>query len=162
MKPPPALGAFPLAFALLAAGPATAQDNDALRDTLRVHARVVAQCVIHADDLDFGVYSSTGGSDATAFVSIRCTPGVNALVALNGGESGNVQARRMSGPSVLSYQLYRDPGRRTVFGDRRVDQMTAIQTNGAWQRIPVYGRAPSGQQPKAGAYRDVVSATIAY
>jgi spore coat protein U-like protein len=140
----------------LGAGP------DDLQDNLSVHARVVAQCLLQADDLNFGVYSPALGTTASTTISVQCTPGVQGKIALDGGGSGDPDNRAMTGPERLNYQLYREAGRQTVFANRRLNEMVQIVGDGRWQRVPVFGAVPQGQNVRPGDYRDVVTATVTY
>jgi spore coat protein U domain-containing protein, fimbrial subunit CupE1/2/3/6 len=143
-------------------GAAHAADHDSMDDLLSVHARVVAQCVLLADDLNFGVYSSVQDSTATTTISVQCTPGVQGKISLDGGNVGDPDKRAMSGPGKLNYQLYREAGRQTVFANRRLNEMVQIVGDGRWQRVSVFGAVPKGQTVPPGSYHDVVTATVTY
>jgi spore coat protein U-like protein len=151
-----------LAIALpLATGPGVAVAQSNLLYPLVAHARVVAQCGIQAQDLDFGDYSPFAGNQAQTWIEVRCTPGIRATLTLDGGGSGDTDNRRMIGPGRLAYQLYRDASHRRPFGDQRRDD-EVIRADGLLQRVPVYGDAPSGQLAPPGAYRDTIVMTITY
>lgn len=73
--------------------------------------------------------------------------------------SGPVARREMShaaNPSAkLVYNIYRDAGRRQVWGNRLNADTEAFTFNGSESRVlSVYGRIPGHQDLHAGAYSD--------
>ena len=57
--------------------------------TFKVLARVEANCVVTATDLDFGAYTSPGGAQllATTPLRVTCTPSTTYHVGLDQGQS---------------------------------------------------------------------------
>ena len=83
-----------------------------------------AACTVSANLLAFGVYPPFSGTptDSTGEVRVQCSSGFTGLytIALNAGlnSGGSFANRQMaSGANRLSYQLYRDAARTSVWGD---------------------------------------------
>lgn len=136
--------------------------------TFNVTANVVATCSVTATDLAFGNYDAASGTptDASSTVNVTCTNNHGYTVALDAGtgSGATVAVRRMTnGANTLDYSMYTDAGRTTVWGDGTLSTSTQAGTgNGAAQALTVYGRIPVGQYVTAGAYSDVVTATVTY
>jgi outer membrane usher protein len=131
---------------------------------------VTNTCDIHtvaATDVDFGSVASTAvNTDATGQLNVTCTPLAAYTIALGNGQNGaSVSTRKMKdgGANLIPYQLYkaaaRGPG--DVWGSTVGTDVYSGTGTGAAQAIPVYGRVPAANVP-AGAYNDVVTATITY
>jgi len=128
-----------------------------------VRAQVVADCQVTAQDLNFGVYSSAAASTATTVVTVRCTPGSAATVSLDGGGSGNPQARRMSGPANLNYQVFRDAALQDPINTAGAAwQLSGQENTGQTVTYTVYGQTPAGQVVPAGNYVDMVRVTVQF
>jgi len=142
----------------LAAGSAMAASTST---TFTVSATVVASCSVSATNLAFGSYTGSAHVDQTSTVSVTCTNGTDYSVALNDGANASGSTRRMvsSGSNYLSYEMYSDAGRTTVWN--AAAQVTGTG-NGAAQSLTVYGRIPSGQSVPAGSYSDTVQVTVTY
>jgi spore coat protein U-like protein len=69
-----------------------------------------------------------------------------------------------SGSNSLTYGLYTNAARTTVWGDGTGSTATVTNTgSGSAQNFTVYGRIPAGQtSTPAGIYADTVSVTITY
>lgn len=137
---------------------------------LVVAAAVNVRCAIAVTPLSFGPYLAVANVDASTGIVVNCTPGGRrARIALGQGAHPALGSdplvnplRRMEGPTVgvdfLSYQLYSDAGRATVWTEN------PIVGPGAPQAYPktwtVYGRVPAGQVVNAGVYTDTVVVTL--
>ena len=139
--------------AILAAPAAFAQTA-----TLNVSAEVQASCILTGNSLDFGIYTTTGGSpsDSQTSFTYSCTEGTDISLTLDGGEGGGGDGRAMTGAGgELAYELHKTPARNDLWG---------IGTNGVEisdtelgeQAVFVYGRIPAGQQAAPGSYTDTV------
>lgn len=149
-----------IAAATLAPGTVLAQTKTA---QFAVRAQVVADCQVTAQDLNFGVYSSATASTATTVVTVRCTPGSAATVSLDGGGSGNPQARRMSGPANLNYQVFRDAALQDPINTAGAAwQLSGQENTGQTVTYTVYGQTPAGQVVPAGNYVDMVRVTVQF
>ena len=136
--------------------------------TLTVSASVSKNCTISTAPVNFGAYdpvtaNATTPLDGLGSVTVTCTKGAPAKVGLGVGSNAQGTTRRMSlsGTAYLTYELYRDTSRTTVWGDT-VD--TALDLPAAPDRNPrtytVYGRVPSAQDATVGTYSDTVVATV--
>jgi spore coat protein U-like protein len=160
-----ARAAFAARFLLVLVATASAQPARAAedRDVLTVTATVLSACSLSGGALNFGVYTSGQTSDVNADGTINFVNCSGTLTfALDGGGSGNVNARQMSmGASRLNYQIYRNPPRNAVWGtgaDAQVQILFGAQ-NGF---VTVYGRIPAGQIVAEGTYTDTVNITLTF
>ena len=135
---------------------------------LSVSANVVKNCTITTAPVAFGNYdpvaaNATAPLDGVGTVTVTCTKGAPAKVGLGVGNNSQGTTRRMNGgtDAYLTYELYKDTGRATVWGDT-ID--TALDVPAAPNRNPrnfsVYGRVPQAQDATVGAYADTVVATV--
>jgi spore coat protein U-like protein len=130
-------------------------------------ATVVDDCIVSATDLDF---LSTGVLDkalvAVGGLTVRCTNGNAWRISLGSGNSGSLSARRMQrvgGGGAVSYQLYTDSLRSTIWGDGTAGTARVTGTGtGQDQAVAVYGTVPAQPTPAPGTYRDAVVATITF
>jgi spore coat protein U-like protein len=133
-----------------------------------VSASVTKNCTITTAPVNFGAYDPVTANaaaplDAVGTVTITCTKGAPAKVALNAGSNAQGTTRRMLGGTVayLTYELYKDSNHVTVWGDT-ID--TALDVPAAPNRDPrsfsVYGRVAAAQDAAAGSYTDTVVATV--
>jgi len=149
---------FILPILALAAGPAVAATATT---TFTVSATVVAACSVSATSLAFGSYTGAGNVDQTSTISVTCSNGTDYSVALNDGANASGSTRQMTagGSNYLTYQMYSDAARTTVWNAAAPVTGTG---NGAAQSLTVYGRIPSGQSVAAGSYSDTVQVTVTY
>jgi spore coat protein U-like protein len=124
-------------------------------------------CTISATSVNFGNYNVYNGSDidSTGTVTYRCNSfAFNITVGLTRGASATFNPRQMrKGAEVLSYNLFRDASRTTVWGDGTSG--TSVYSifnppNNSNVNLTVYGRLPAGQDVSAGAFSDTVTAVI--
>jgi spore coat protein U-like protein len=136
--------------------------------SLTVNATVTKNCTISTAPVAFGNYDSVAANattplDALGTITVACTKGAAAKVGLNPGGNGLSGTRRMSqgAAEYLNYELYKDSGRQTVWGDTAD---TALDITAAPNRNPrnfsVYGRVAAAQDATVGAYTDTVVATV--
>jgi len=137
--------------------------------SLAVSASVSTNCTITTGPVAFGAYDPVGANavtplDATGAVNVACTRGATGLrIDLNTGSNPLAGARRMNlgVTEFLTYELYTDPTRTTVWGSGAVAGLAiADAPSKAVRSFPVYGRVPGAQDPAIGAYGDTVTATI--
>ena len=132
--------------------------------TLAVSAVVQGSCGLTGGTLNFGTYTSgqTNNLDVEGQLAFANCPTGNLVFELDGGASGNVNARKMtSGGNNLTYQIYRNAGRSTVFG-AGTNAYTEIRLIAGGGTIPVYGRIPGSQSVPAGNYADNVNVTLTF
>jgi spore coat protein U-like protein len=132
-------------------------------DILTVTATVLSACSLSGGTLNFGTYTSgqTSNLDVNGTINyVNCSG--NLTFALDGGGSGNVNARQMnSGSSRLNYQIYRNSTRSAVWGAGADAQgVTVIGTQSG--TVPVYGRIPASQVVPDGTYTDTVNVTLTF
>lgn len=136
-------------------------------DTFDVTATVIDSCTLTAGNtLAFGNYDPNSGTDldGQTTISVSCTNGTTADLALDVGSNADVSTRRMAdvtnGTSFLEYELYSDTGRTTVWGTG-VDAVTYTgQGVLSAENQTVYGRVPSGQDVTVESYSDTVTVTL--
>ena len=151
-------------FAQLAAADAT--------DNLDVSATVVSSCTITGGNLSFGTYDTVSGAmvDSSALVTVACTTGTDTTVTLGegahagGGSTAAIPMRRMNdgGANFLSYSLFSDAQRTTVWGNTVGSGLVYQAASSAPSQLTVYGRIAANQDVPAGSYTDTVLATIAF
>ena len=134
--------------------------------TFDVTANVEKNCLLTADDIDFGTHGVLS-ADVTSegAVTLECTPETDYSVALDNGNTGTgPTARKMvMGAEDITYGLYKDSGHTQPWGDSGTPG-SALEGSGtgAEEVIPVYGQVPSQPTPPPGDYTDSVIATVTY
>ncbi len=124
-----------------------------------------AACQVTATPLSFGTYMplSGGHRNSTADVSVTCNSARLVTIKLNAGmHSGNDYSRRAmrNGGFYLSYQLYSNPPRTTVWGDGTGG--TVEVELAAPGSATIYGQIPARQAVGAGTYTDTVRVTVTF
>ncbi|MFZ6658281.1 Csu type fimbrial protein [Undibacterium sp. TJN19] len=132
-------------------------------------------CTVSSLPVTFGSYDpfSSTASDISGTVTVTCNALVSLLVSytvkLNEGLNGTMSARKMTnGSSLLSYQLYSNSGRTTVWGDGTSG--SSIVNDGylisviapVIRNYSVYGRISARQNVNAGSYVDTVTILLTY
>jgi spore coat protein U-like protein len=149
-----------LAFAVCLPGPARA---------------LLANCNVNATSVSFGAYNvfNPSPTDATGQVTVSCTGLVLSLsvsyqIQLSPGSSGSFAARTLvSGANLLSYNLYRDAARTSIWGDgssgtSTVNDGYSLGLFTVIRNYNVYGRIPALQNAVAGSYADSIIVTVNY
>lgn len=146
------------------AAPAFAQTATA---NLGISATVNGTCTITTTPVAFGVYDPVVANasvplDATGTVVVTCTKGAGTRIDLGNGGNFLTGARRMAGGTdFLTYELYTDSGRTTVWGSGvGAGNTIGAAPSKAARTVTVYGRVASGQDVSAASYADTVVATI--
>ena len=166
---------LPLAGAVaLALGVASSVDAATATSNLSVTASVTANCTISTTPVAFGAYdpvvtNASAALNGTGAVSVTCTNGATTTVTLGQGgnaDTGSTAAapvRRLkdAGTNFLSYALYSDTGRTTVWGDTAPTGV-AHTGSGTLTALTVYGQIPGGQNVAPASYSDTVVATITF
>ena len=153
--------------ASLAASPAMAQGTAG--STVSVSAKVTANCTASTTAVAFGDINTlnSANTDATGSLSVTCTSGTawSASAAAGSGADATVAARKLtSGSNSLSYALYTNAERSTLWGDGTAST-APITGRGTGQAQPnvIYARVPGGQtSAPAGSYSDTVAITVTY
>jgi spore coat protein U-like protein len=130
-------------------------------------------CSVAASGVAFGAYDPTSAT-ATTFngtVTVTCTGGSGLggySVSLSTGTEGSYAGRRMIlSTSPLPYQLYREAGRTTIWGDGTGGSMVIngsdlIPLLGGTTVFQVYGRIAARLPATPGSYLDSITATLTY
>lgn len=151
-------------------GGCTTADLTAQASNFIATAQVGADCTLSIPDVSFGTVTRlTSPIETSTTAVVTCTSGAPWTLSLNAGSTpGNTYAsRRMSlggsGPGVVEYQIYRDPGPANVWGNGAMGTVTQTGTGtGTTQGIPIYLQVPA-QPPRAeGTYSDRVTATLTF
>jgi spore coat protein U-like protein len=157
-----------LVILLLAVGPAKLFAGSASA-SLSVTATVANDCTVSTSALAFGSYEpiATNAStpmDGTGSVTITCTRGATTTIGLDAGSnapgSGTTRAM-LAGGVKLDYEIYKDSGRTTIWGNSGASLFTPpVAPNKNSRSFSVFGRIPAGQDVASGSYNDSVLATI--
>lgn len=132
--------------------------------TFTVSATVVANCVIDAQDLNFGTASSLPANrDQTGSMSVTCTNAAPWSIGLSNGAnfSGTRRMRQGATANYIGYTLFRNSTRTQAWGTGSGNEVTGTGT-GSSQSLTVYGRVPPAALPVAGSYVDTVIATVTF
>jgi spore coat protein U-like protein len=156
------------AMALVAAAFGTTASAATATANLASSATVANNCTISTAALAFGSYDPVGthaaaNLDGTGTVIVACTKGATATLALGLGSNASGSTRRMTDGSsnYLTYELYLDAGRSTVWGTSGANLLsTGAAPSKAARNFTVYGTVASNQDVPAGTYNDTVVATV--
>ncbi|QPC85639.1 spore coat protein u [Mesorhizobium sp. NBSH29] len=144
----------------------TTPSGTAARPTFNVTANIPANCLVSAQNLDFGTNGVLNTNvDATGGVAVQCTQNSAYSVSLGGGNAnGTPTERKMSRLlESVTYGLYKDAARSQPWGDVATPGSTVPGSgSGGTQNFTVYGRVPAQQTPSPGVYNDTVVVTVTY
>lgn len=134
-----------------------------VRPTFAASASVMPNCLVEADDLDFGSRGvlSTAVTAASA-LRVRCTPGTAYSIGLGGTASGtgaNQRVMRSERGGLVQYELFQDDGYSVAWTSATLASGTG---DGGTRTVPVYGRVPAQRTPAGGRYTDTVVVTVTY
>lgn len=126
-----------------------------------------AQCVITAVPVNFGVYQpfSAIPADSNGTVTIHCHFFGPYSIAIGPPATGNPNGRHMSrSGSQLSYRLYTDAARRTVWGDGTGGSaiVSGFCAGSCNNDHSIYGRIPARRSVVPGTYTDTVTITVIF
>lgn len=164
------IGAAALCGGMLGASSISAATDTA---NVEVTATVTANCTITSTGLAFGAYDPVTANvatnlDATGTLTVTCTNGSTGEISLGQGanaDTGSTDAvplrRMVSGLNFLSYTLYQDSGRTTVWGNTTGTDV-AHSGDGTATDVTIYGRVASAQNVPTGSYADTVVATVTF
>lgn len=136
--------------------------------TLSISASVVNNCTISTGALAFGSYdpvvaNTSANLDATGTITVACTKGAATTIGLNLGANASGSARRLTdgASNYLTYEMYQDSSRATVWGNSGAALLTpAAAPSKAARNFTAYGRIPANQDVPAGSYSDTVTAIV--
>lgn len=135
--------------------------------SLTVSATVTKNCTVSTSALAFGSYdpvvaNASANLDGTGTVTVACTRGATASIAVGSGSSATGGTRRMTdgAGNYLVYELYSDSGRSTVWNTGAGALELTPAPSRAARDFTVYGRVAGNQDVPAGTYGDTVVATV--
>ncbi|TSE02763.1 spore coat U domain-containing protein [Mesorhizobium intechi] len=132
-----------------------------------VQMTITASCTISsASTLNFGSSGVIAANvDQTSTVQVQCTNTTPYNIGLDAGtgSGATVAARKMTnGAATITYSLYSDSGRTTVWGSTIGTNTVSATGSGAAQSFTVYGRVPAQSTPAPAVYTDTVTVTVTY
>jgi len=130
--------------------------------TLAVSATVNTVCVVNSvGAMAFGAYTGTAVT-SSATLNYTCSNALPVSISLDKGLNGASTATRLmsNATSTLSYQLYTDSARTSVWDDNA--NKMSITGTGSSATQTIYGQIPGGQYPTAASYTDTVTITFTY
>ena len=138
--------------------------------TFNVTAQVAANCLVSADDIDFGSYDGTAALAANGAVKVRCSNGLPFTIALSSGGGSLVQRLLTDGTNDLEYNLYTAATFATVWGDgtgstATVDDVGEGMSVTSEITHTVFGQlanSAANQDAPAGNYSDTITVTVTY
>jgi spore coat protein U-like protein len=164
-----------LAFATLTAASvltsgfagAAVYSNGSKNTTFDVTLTIVADCIIAANNLNFG---SSQGVLATAVtanttLSVTCTNTTPYNVGLSSGTGtgSSGTTRYMSGTgantSTVAFNLFQTAGA-TQWGNTQGTDTKSGTGSGTAQTLTVYGQIPAQTTPQPDAYKSTITATV--
>ena len=128
-------------------------------------AAAQASCKINGvSDVDFGdydVFALGANTDGVGNLTIRCTGGSSAAIALSRGLSNNFAPRTLRyGSRVINYNLYTSAARNVVWGDGTGGTSKMYITKNQTGDLDVFGSIPAGQDAAVGSYVDTIIVSI--
>ena len=137
-------------------------DAATVTSTLAVSATVNTVCVVNSvGAMAFGAYTGVAVTSSST-LNYTCSNALPVQISFDKGLNGVSTATRVmkNATSTLSYQIYSDSARTTVWDD--TTNKIAVTGSGASATATIYGQIPAGQYPTAGAYTDTVTITFTY
>jgi spore coat protein U-like protein len=138
---------------------------------------VLATCTVANATLAFGTYNPVSGSPtlATAMIMVTCSDLATLLtqttvpfaVTINGGNSGSVTNRTMTGSAGnLPYNIYETASYTTVWDNTTgVNGSVTLQPGldpSTTTTLPAYGRILASQPVAVGSYSDSLMITVSF
>lgn len=146
--------------------PGPLNDEQTTSTSFTVTATVLTTCTVSATNMNFGsVAALSSNVDASSSLTARCTNGTpyNVGLSVGNGVGATVANRKMtSGGSTVSYSLYSNSGRTTVWGNTVGADTVGGTGTGNNQVLTVYGRVPAQTTPAAATYTDTIVVTVTY
>jgi spore coat protein U-like protein len=154
---------------LFAAGFADAAvySNGSKTTTFDVTLKIIADCTIAANPLDFGQSQGVLATNVTVntSLSVTCTNTTPYNVGLNAGTGtgSTTSARLMSGTagntSTVAFNLYQANGS-TNWGNTQGTDTKSGVGSGVAQTLTVYGVVPAQATPQPDTYKSTITATV--
>ena len=146
---------------------AVTYSNGSNTSTFDVTLKIVANCVIAANPLDFGqsqgVLSSNVSVNTTMNVTCSNTTPYNVGLSAGTGANSVGTTRYLSGTGgnteTVAFNLFQTNGA-TVWGDTQGTNTKGSVGSGAAQAITVYGQVPVQNTPAPDTYKSTITATV--
>lgn len=141
------------------------------QDPLALAGQVNSKCNFGSGSITmvFGSYDPVGVNasspkDALTTFSLSCTKNQTAVIGIDTGLNPAGLNRRMTAGAskFMTYQLYKDAGRTSVWGTSGGATVSYTAPNGSATNFTVYGRIPAGQDTPIGNYTDTVTITATF
>jgi spore coat protein U-like protein len=143
---------------------------------MSLQAHAAGSCSVSASGVSFGSYTYTNPSptDTTGNIEVSCSLiGLISLfisydIVFSTGSSGSYSPRTLTfGANDLTYNLYTDPARTSLWGDGGASTNTVsdgylLGLLTVVRDYTVYGRLPAAQNKPAGSYTDTIIVTVTY
>lgn len=131
-------------------------------NNLTVTANVQNVCTITsvAGSVDFGSYDPTSTTDNTSgqtSFNYKCTKGASFKMYITRNNQ-----MLMSGADALTYELYSDNGRTTVFPATNGAASSQASPDNGSKTVNIYGKIPNSQNVTAGVHTETDVITIDY
>ena len=148
-------------------GGAAVYSNGSKNSTLDVTIKIIADCTIAANPLDFGqsqgVLATTVTANTTLNVTCTATTPYNVGLSAGNGTGSTTAARLMSGTggntSTVAYNLFQASGA-TNWGNTQGTDTKSGVGSGVSQPITVYGNVPPQATPQPDTYKSTITATV--
>jgi len=140
-------------------------------DGFQVSATVSGNCLITAQDMNFGSFELTDTTDqrTTSDILVRCTNGTTYGIALSAGSGTFATRTLVNGSNSIAYNLYTDATLASVWGDDSgtTDIVTGTGNGMGISNLithkvhgQILGSENLGARP--GTYTSTITATITY
>lgn len=141
--------------------------NGSKSSTFDVTMRIVADCTIAANGMDFGQNQGVLAAtvNAQSSINVTCTNTTPYNVGLNAGTGtgSSGTTRYMSGTGAntgtVQFNLYQAAGS-TPWGNTQGTNTMAGTGNGTQQTLTVYGEIPAQNTPAPDSYKSTITATV--
>ncbi len=138
--------------------------------SMSVSASVATNCVFkNSPTIGFSTYDTITGAevDAQGTISIACTKGTVATVALDNGAnhsnaSGGFQRAMANGSNYLNYDIYQNNTFTTWWGTTTNAEVEPAAPSSAAVNYTAYAKIPTGQDVPQGTYSDTVGVTVSF
>lgn len=138
--------------------------------TFDVTIRIIANCIISANNLDFGQSQGVLNTavNVNSTLSVTCSNTTPYNVGLNAGTgTGSVGTTRymsslangVTNLATIQFNLFQAAGS-TIWGNTQGTNTLGGTGNGSAQSLTVYGNVPPQTTPMPDSYRSTITATV--
>ncbi|MRX06617.1 fimbrial major subunit CsuA/B family protein [Pseudoduganella sp. FT25W] len=159
--------AFATASLIASLSSAAVYSNGSKTANFDVTLKIIADCIISANALDFGQSQGVLATNVTvnSTLSVTCTNTTPYNVGLNAGTGvgSTTAARVMSGTgantSTVAYNLLQSSGGSNWGNTQGTDTKSGVGS-GVAQTLTVYGVVPAQMTPQPDTYKSTITATV--